>query len=84
MIDSCRAALRQGCSLYSDRRRGFLILRAAPARPGRGLDGCATLSNTRPSVSGSVSALTSRAMSMKRLNCSGSSGGGLGLRGISP
>jgi hypothetical protein len=29
-----------------------------PARPGRGLDGCAILSNTRPSVSGSVSAST--------------------------
>jgi hypothetical protein len=45
--------------------------------------GCSTtLRNTRSKLGLGFSAPTSCAMSTKRFNCSGSSGGGLGLRGM--
>jgi hypothetical protein len=45
--------------------------------------GCsATLRNTRSKLALGFSAPTSRAMSMNRFDCAGSSGDGLGLRGI--
>src|SRR5207302_5061860 len=45
--------------------------------------GCsATLRNTRSKLGLGVSAPTSRAMSMKRFDCAGSSAGGFGLRGM--
>ena len=46
------------------------------------MDCSATFRNTRSKLGLGSSALTSRAMSMKRLDCSGSSGSGFGLRGM--
>ena len=53
-----------------------------PALGGTPLGCSATLRNRRSKSGLGVSAPTSRAMSMKRFDCSGSSGSVLGLRGM--
>src|SRR5207302_1204268 len=74
--------LRPQTRLYEPERSPLPAFFRPAAAAGRDLFAEAIRLNTRSKASGLSSVPSERAASMKRSDCSGSSGGGLGLRGI--